>query len=121
MNVFSAFDGMSCGQIALERAGIPVASYYVSEIDKYAIKVTQANYPNTIQMGDITKLSTSQLPHIDLIIGGSPCQGFSFAGKQGGLNDPRSALFFEYIRLLGEIRQYNPGGNGQEAREKSRN
>jgi site-specific DNA-cytosine methylase len=84
VNVLSLFDGMSCGQIALERAGIKVDKYYASEIDKHAIKVTMSNYPNTIQLGDVTKLDTSMLPKIDLLLGGSPCQGFSFAGK--GLN-----------------------------------
>lgn len=103
MNVLSLFDGMSCGQIALERAGIKV-NYYASEIDKYAIKVTQANYPNTIQLGDITKINGKDLPKIDLLIGGSPCQGFSFAGKQLNFNDQRSKLFFEYIRLLKECK-----------------
>lgn len=82
INVFSAFDGMSCGQLALQRAGIKVNKYYASEVDKYAIAVTQHNFPNTIQMGDITELRTSDFPEkIDLMIGGSPCQGFSFAGK----------------------------------------
>lgn len=102
MNVLSLFDGMSCGQIALERAGIKVDNYFASEIDKYAIKVTQANYPNTIQLGDITKINGSTLPKIDLLIGGSPCQGFSFAGKGLNFEDPRSKLFFEYIRLKNE-------------------
>lgn len=99
---------MSGGQIALDRVGVTVDNYYASEIDKYAIKVTQANYPDTVQLGCITDIRTSQLPHIDLLIGGSPCQGFSFAGKQKAFDDPRSALFYEYVRLLGEIRQYNP-------------
>lgn len=104
MNVLSLFDGMSCGQIALNRAGIEYHSYYASEIDKYAIKVTQENYPNTIQLGDVTKVKASDLPRIDLLIGGSPCQGFSFAGKQLNFNDPRSVLFFEYVRLLKELK-----------------
>lgn len=104
MNVLSLFDGMSCGQIALSRSGIEYDSYYASEIDKYAIKVTQENYPNTIQLGDVTKIKASGLPKIDLLIGGSPCQGFSFAGKQLNFNDPRSALFFEYVRLLKELK-----------------
>lgn len=103
-NVLSLFDGMSCGQIALERAGITYDNYYASEIDKHAIKVTQHNYPNTIQLGDITKLNGKDLPKIDLLIGGSPCQGFSFAGKQLNFNDPRSKLFFEYVRLKEECK-----------------
>lgn len=102
MNILSLFDGMSCGQIALNRIGITDYTYYASEIDKYAIKVTQSNYPNTIQLGDIANIKASNLPKIDLIIGGSPCQGFSFAGKQLNFNDPRSKLFFEYVRLVKE-------------------
>lgn len=104
MNILSLFDGKSCGQIALNRAGIPYDNYYASEIDKYAIKVTQANYPKTIQLGDIKKIECSKLPKIDVLIGGSPCQGFSFAGKELNFNDPRSALFFEYVRILNEVR-----------------
>jgi DNA-cytosine methyltransferase len=100
--VLSLFDGMSCGQIALKNLGIKVKEYYASEIDKYAIKVTQHNFPNTIQIGDVTKISAKDLPKIDLLIGGSPCQGFSFAGKQMGFNDPRSKLFFEFVRLKNE-------------------
>lgn len=102
MNVLSLFDGMSCGQLALVKAGIPYETYYASEIDKHAIKVTQHNFPNTVQLGDITKVQGSSLPKIDLLIGGSPCQGFSFAGKGPNFNDPRSKLFFEYVRLLKE-------------------
>jgi len=102
MNVLSLFDGMSCGQIALERARIKVDKYFASEIDKYAIKVTQHNYPDTIQLGDVTKVKGKDLPKIDLLIGGSPCQGFSFAGKQLAFDDPRSKLFFEFVRLKNE-------------------
>jgi site-specific DNA-cytosine methylase len=100
--VLSLFDGMSCGQIALNRAGISYGKYYASEIDKHAIKVTQHNYPNTIQLGDVTKVKASDLPKIDLLIGGSPCQGFSFAGKGLNFEDPRSKLFFEFVRLKNE-------------------
>lgn len=103
-NVLSAFDGMSCGQIALNKAGISYDNYYASEIDKYAIEVTQYNYPNTIQLGDITKININELPTIDLLIGGSPCQGFSFAGKQLNFEDPRSKLFFEFVRLIKECK-----------------
>jgi DNA (cytosine-5)-methyltransferase 3A len=103
MNVLSLFDGMSCGQIALERAKIKVDNYYASEIDKHAIKVTQHNYPNTIQLGDVTQVDTSTLPKIDLLIGGSPCQGFSTSGKMLNFDDPRSKLFFEYVRILKEV------------------
>jgi DNA (cytosine-5)-methyltransferase 3A len=101
MNVLSLFDGMSCGQIALERAGIKVDKYFASEVDKYAIEVTQKNYPDTIQLGDVSYLNSEKGIH-DLLIGGSPCQGFSFAGKQLNFNDPRSKLFFEFVRLLNE-------------------
>ena len=104
MNVLSLFDGMSCGQLALQRAGIQVENYYAAEIDKYAIKVTQANFPSTVQLGDVTAIDTDSLPDIDLLIGGSPCQGFSFAGKQLNFDDPRSKLFWEYVRLLNALK-----------------
>ena len=110
MNVLSLFDGMSCGQIALNRIGIKPANYYAAEVDKYAIKVTQANYPNTKQMGDVTKWREWDInwSSIDLLIGGSPCQGFSFAGKQLAFDDPRSKLFFVYVDILNHIRAVNP-------------
>ena len=104
MNVLSLFDGMSCGQIALDQLGIKVNKYYASEIDKYAIAVAKENYPNTIHVGDITQLDPKDFKNIDLILAGSPCQGFSFAGKQLAFDDPRSALFFEFIRLLKAIK-----------------
>ncbi len=104
MNVLSLFDGMSCGQIALDRLGIKVDNYFACEIDKYAMQVTQANFPNTIQLGDVTKVDLSKLPKIDLVLAGSPCQGFSFAGKQLAFDDPRSALFFEFIKILKEVK-----------------
>jgi DNA-cytosine methyltransferase len=102
MNVLSLFDGMSCGQIALKKLGVKYDNYFASEIDKYAIKVTKDNFLNTVHIGDVTKIDFKSLPKIDLLIGGSPCQGFSFAGKQLNFNDPRSALFFEYVRALKE-------------------
>jgi len=104
INVLSLFDGISCGQVALEKAGIEVDKYFASEIDKHAIKVTQANYPNTIQIGDVTKVKANDLPNINLLIGGSPCQGFSFSGKQLNFVDPRSKLFFEFVRLIKEVK-----------------
>ena len=127
MNVLSLFDGMSCGQIALQRAGIKVDQYYASEIDKFAIKVTMANFPNTIQLGDVTKVNTKDLTGIDLLIGGSPCQSFSFAGKRKGMStkdeqeiltldhylqlkregyefEGQSYLFWEYMRILHEVK-----------------
>ena len=107
MNVLSLFDGMSCGRIALDKAGIPINNYWASEIDPYAIKVARINYPDTIHVGDIAALDWNDQglhAHIDLLIGGSPCQGFSFAGKQLNFNDPRSKLFFEFVRLMDEMK-----------------
>jgi site-specific DNA-cytosine methylase len=104
MVVFSAFDGVSCGQVALERAGHRVEAYIASEIEKPAIKVTQKNYPNTYQLGDITKIDASILPEIDLMFGGSPCQGFSIAGDGLNFDDPRSKLFFDFVRLRDRIK-----------------
>ena len=103
MNVLSLFDGMSCGQIALEKSGFQVDKYFASEIDKHAIKVAKANYPDMVHLGDVRDVSADDLPQIDLLIGGSPCQGFSFAGKQLNFDDPRSKLFWEYVRLLKEL------------------
>lgn len=110
MKVLSLFDGMSSGQIALNRIGIKPEAYYASEVDKHAIKVTMANYPDTIQLGDVTKWREWEIDwaSIDLLIGGSPCQGFSFAGKQLAFDDPRSKLFFVYVDILNHIRSVNP-------------
>lgn len=127
ITVLSLFDGISCGQVALQRAGIKVAKYYASEIDKSAIAVTQANWPNTIQLGSVTEVQGSALSKIGLLMGGSPCQNFSFAGKRNGMStvenqevlslehylqlkadgykfDGQSYLFWEYVRLLKETR-----------------
>jgi len=104
LRVLSLFDGMSCGQLALQRLGIEVSTYYASEIDKYAIEVCQANFPETIQVGDVCNLKGKDFKNIDIIFAGSPCQGFSRAGKGLAFDDPRSALFFEFIRLLKEIK-----------------
>jgi DNA (cytosine-5)-methyltransferase 3A len=101
-NVLSLFDGMSCGQIALNKLGIQYENFYSSEIDKHPMKVTQHNFPNTIQIGDVTQIKGENLPKIDLLIGGSPCQGFSFSGKGLNFEDPRSKLFFEFVRLVKE-------------------
>ena len=102
--VLSLFDGMSCGQIALNRLGIPIKTYYASEIDPYPIKVTQANYPDTVQLGDVRNITLELLPEKpDIILAGSPCTGFSFAGKRLAFDDPQSVLFFEFVRLLKEI------------------
>jgi len=110
MNVLSLFDGISCGMIALERAGIEVDKYYASEIDKYAAKVSEANYPDIIRLGDVADWREWDIdwPSIDLLIGGSPCQGFSFAGKQLAFDDPRSKLFFVYVDILNHIKALNP-------------
>ena len=127
MNVLSLFDGMSCGQQALERSGVQVDNYFASEIDKYAIKVTQANYPKTNQLGSVIDVDGYSLPKIDLLLGGSPCQSFSFAGKRKGMStkdeqeiltlehylelksegfefEGQSYLFWEYMRLLKEVK-----------------
>ena len=112
MNVLSLFDGMSCGQQALQRAGIKVDNYFASEIDKYAIQVAQKNFPNTIELGNVNRIDTKDLLEwcgklkskgIDLLMGGSPCQGFSFAGGQLAFDDPRSKLFFEFVRIKEEL------------------
>lgn len=131
MNVLSLFDGQSCGQIALKELGITPDKYYASEIDKHAIAQTQLNFPNTIQLGSVLDVDVSKLDPIDLLIGGSPCQSFSFAGKRNGMStteneeiytldrylqlkeegfqfEGQSYLFWEYMRILTDIRKYNP-------------
>ena len=109
MNVLSLFDGISCGRLALERAGIQVDKYYASEIEPNAIKIAQKNWADTIQLGDVTNWRKWNIDwsKIDLLIGGSPCQGFSSAGKLLNFNDPRSKLFFEYVDIFNHIKQYN--------------
>jgi len=102
MNVLSLFDGISCGQLALNRANIKYNNYHASEIDKHAIKITQHHFPNTNQLGDVTLLKSDSLPKIDLLIGGSPCQSFSVAGDGSGF-DGKSKLFFEFVRLKNEL------------------
>ena len=102
MRVLSLFDGISCGYVALERAGIGVSKYYACEIDKYAEAISKKNYPNIERLGDVTKVDFSKLGGIDLVIGGSPCQGFSLAGKRLNFEDPRSKLFFEFVRAIKE-------------------
>lgn len=132
MTVLSLFDGMSCGQIALRQCGLPVAAYYASEVDRHAIAQTRLNFPGTVHLGDVRGVSAKELPPIDLLIGGSPCTDFSFAGKRRGMatvaNEQvttlgrymelkrdgfefvgQSYLFWEYVRLLHECREKNPG------------
>lgn len=110
MNVLSLFDGISCGRVALDRAGIKVNNYYSSEIDKYAIKVSTNNYPDIIRLGDINNWQEWSVDwtSIDLILAGSPCQGFSFAGKQLAFDDPRSRLFFVFVEILNHVKSLNP-------------
>jgi DNA (cytosine-5)-methyltransferase 3A len=103
INVLSLFDGMSCGQIALNKLGIKYDNYYASEIDKFAIGVTKKNYPNTIHLGDVRDVKGSDLPKIDLLLGGSPCQSFSNAGKGEGF-EGSSGIFWEYVRVLKEVK-----------------
>ena len=131
LNVVSLFDGMSCLQIALNQLGISPTKYYASEIDKYAMQVTMANFPNTIQIGDVRNVKGSDLGFVHLLGGGSPCQSFSFAGKRKGMStkceieiltlyhylelkeqnfefEGQSYLFWEYVRILKELREINP-------------
>lgn len=131
MIVLSLFDGMSCGQIALRELGVTIDTYYASEVDKFAIANTMANFPDTVQLGDVRDIDAKALGHIDLLIGGSPCQSFSFVGKRAGMStktnekiltlprymelkaqgfefEGQSYLFWEYVRILHEVRQTNP-------------
>lgn len=134
LRVLSLFDGMSCGQIALRELGYPIEKYYASEVDKFAIQQTQLNFPDTVQLGDVRNIDVDKLCEngaIDMLIGGSPCQSFSFAGKRAGMKtteneeiytldrylqlkregfefEGQSYLFWEYMRILTELRRYNP-------------
>lgn len=110
MNILSLFDGISCGRIALERAGIKVDKYYASEIENSAIEISKKNYPDIIQLGDITKIDKNklqELPKIDLILAGSPCQGFSRQGNCLNFNHPQSKLFFDFVRILNWVKKNN--------------
>lgn len=110
LTVLSLFDGMSCGQIALRDMGVPISRYYASEIDKHAIKQTQLNFPDTLQLGDVEKWREWDIDwsSIDLLLAGSPCQGFSLAGKMLGHDDPRSRLYWVFLDILRHIQTYNP-------------
>ena len=104
MNVLNLFGGMEVGRLAMDRANVSVDKYFSAEIDKYAIQIANKNHSDIIQLGDVTKIDTEDLPQIDLLMGGSPCQGFSFAGKQLNFSDPRSKLLFEFVRIMKEIK-----------------
>lgn len=110
MNVLSLFDGISAGRVALEKAGINIDKYYASEVDTHAMKISNKNYPDIIQLGDVTKWKEWDInwSTIDLVIGGSPCQGFSFAGKQLNFEDPRSKLFFDFVDICHRVIDSNP-------------
>lgn len=104
MKVLSLFDGISCGRVALERAGVPVEVYHAWEIDKHALQISRKNYPDIKQHGDVTAADFTEFRDCELLIGGSPCQGFSVAGKQLNFDDPRSSLYFEFERALQEAK-----------------
>ena len=110
MFVLSLFDGISCGRVALDRAKITVTRYYASEIDKFAIQVSQNNYPDIIRLGDVTQWRNWDIDwaKIDLVLAGCPCQAFSFAGKRLGFDDPRGQLFFTFVDILNNIKSLNP-------------
>lgn len=103
-NVLSLFDGISCGQLALKMAGIPYERYYASEIEDFSIRVTQKHFPETVQLGDVQKVQGKDLPQIDLLFAGSPCQGLSRCGHQRNFEDERSKLYYEFLRLLKETK-----------------
>ena len=103
MKILSLFDGISCGRVALERAGIPVEVYYASEIEQKPIEISKKNYPDIIQLGDVTKITKEMVGEIDLICGGSPCQSFSNAGNRTGF-EGKSGLFYEFVRLVNEVK-----------------
>lgn len=104
IRVLSLFDGLSAARVALDRAGIPVETYYASEIDPWAVEISTRNYPETIHLGDIREIDGKALGEIDLIVGGSPCQDLSIAGFRNGFKGKRSRLFFEFVRLIHEIK-----------------
>ena len=108
MNVLSLFDGISTGRLALYKAGIPIENYFASEIDQNAIKISRANWDDITYLGDVNKIDIDSLPKIDLLIGGSPCQGFSRAGKGLNFEDPRSKLFFKFVEVRDRLREKNP-------------
>ena len=105
MNVLSLFDGISCGLLALERAGIHVENYFASEIDENAIAISEKNNSNIVRLGDVKNWRSWDLSKIDLVIAGSPCQGFSRAGKGRNFDDPRSGLFFCFVDIVEALRE----------------
>jgi len=108
MKILSLFDGISCARVALDRVGIPVEMYYASEIDKYAMQVSAKNYPDIVQVGSVVDFHPTPLVKVDLLIGGSPCQDLSIAKKdRKGLSGDRSSLFYEYVRILNEVKPKN--------------
>ncbi len=109
MNVLSLFDGISTGRLALQMAGIEVDTYLASEVEPAPMAISAENWPEIIQLGDVRNIKAKNLPRIDLVIGGSPCQGFSRAGHHLNFDDPRSALLFEFARIVSEVRARNPG------------
>lgn len=104
MRVLSLFDGISCGMVALEKAGQIVDRYVAYEIEPNAIAVSESNYPQIEHCGNVVGADFTKYKGFDLVIGGSPCQGFSVAGKRLNFEDPRSKLFFEYVRALEEVK-----------------
>lgn len=108
INVLSVFDGMACGLVALKRAGIQVDNYFASEIDPYAMRIAKKNHPEIVHLGNIENWREWDLPKIDLLIGGSPCQGFSQVGHGKNFDDPRSKLFFVYVDILFHLIDQNP-------------
>ena len=110
INVLSLFDGICTCMYSLLQAGFEVDNYYASEIEESSIQITRYNYPNVVQLGDVKAWESWNIDwaKIDLVVGGSPCQGFSYSGKRLNFNDPRSALFFTFVDILNHIKKFNP-------------
>tara|TARA_R110002020_G_scaffold5441_2_gene22704 strand:+ start:693 stop:2006 length:1314 start_codon:yes stop_codon:yes gene_type:complete len=109
MIILNLFSGMGCDLMAHSRTNLPpITKVYHADVDKYSVAVDKFLHPEVIQLGDVTKIKGSDIGHVDLLLGGSPCQGFSFSGKQLAFDDPRSKLFFEFVRILEELKEINP-------------